>query len=75
MRIDIEEINKIEKRRKEINAIPLNEIEVYENGERVYIDPEVLESWRFSGMGNWYFLADGYYCEPIIDITNTDIVE
>lgn len=66
MRIDIEEIRELHKRRSEINNVLLSTIDFYENGVKVEITPEVLEEWRFVGLSNCDFiLMDAYKEEEI----------
>jgi len=52
MRIDIERVKAIEAELKAINAIPLKELEVYENGNQVVLPEILIESWRFTGLSN-----------------------
>jgi len=59
MRIDVEEIRKIDKRRREINELNLHDIEWYENGVRLNYTKEQLDEWRFIGLSNVSFVE--YY--------------
>jgi hypothetical protein len=61
MRVDLEEVLAIQKRHAEINDIPFEELEVYENGVKVDINPEIIEEWKYVGLGNFYFIADEFY--------------
>ena len=56
MRIDIERVRELLEAIAEINRAPLEEIEVYENGEKVDIPTVCLEDWKFTGLGNINFI-------------------
>lgn len=57
IRIDIEEVIALQKRRKEINNLDLSDIDFYKNG--VKLDPKIcsndslenIEEWKFTGLG------------------------
>lgn len=61
MRINLEEVDALINRLREINNVPLNELEIYENGERVTIAPKALEDFRFTGLSNRDFLEVRYW--------------
>lgn len=52
MRVDIERIKAIEAELKTINAVPLKDLEIYENGNQVALPENLIESWRFTGLSN-----------------------
>jgi len=63
MRVDLEEIRRLQARRREINSVPLAEIEWYENDVRIEIEPDAILDWTFTGLLNTDFalmeLCDG----------------
>lgn len=61
MKINIEEILELQDRRAKINNALLSEIEFYENGIKIEIDPEVLEEWKFIGLNNTDFIITDAY--------------
>lgn len=61
MKINIEEILELQDRRAKINNALLSEIEFYENGIKIEIDPEVLEEWKFIGLNNTDFIIMDAY--------------
>lgn len=64
MRVDIEEILALKARLREINSIPLEDIEWYENGQLVTVSPDVVNEYKFVGMGNdWFILSNAYKCQ------------
>ena len=61
MRVDLEEVRDIMKRRKRINNIPLQEIEWFENGKKIEIDLDTIDDFLFTGLNNIDFITSGYY--------------
>ncbi len=59
IRFDVEEIEAPLAFLKKLNSFPLEEIEFYEGGEKVEIDPRVLDHWRFVGLVNKSFIELG----------------
>lgn len=55
-KIDIEEIEALQKRRKEINSIELGSIDFYKDGKKVEATAEDIEEWRFVGLSNIDFV-------------------
>lgn len=60
-RIDVEYVKKIQAERKRINDLELKDIEWYENGKKLDIDPEVLEEFKFTGLCNTDFIISDVY--------------
>lgn len=56
MRIDVEEIRKIDERRRQINALNIYDIEWYENGVRLNYTKEQLDEWKYIGLCNTSFV-------------------
>lgn len=56
MRIDVEEFQIHHNWFQHLNSVPIEAVEVYENGVRIPIPPEVLRGWRYCGLSNWSFM-------------------
>jgi hypothetical protein len=61
MRVDLEEVWDIVKRRKAINAPMIEEIEWYEGGVKLEIDPMITRDFFFIGLNNMDFITSGFY--------------
>lgn len=61
MRVDIEYVKLLYQQMDIINRENLKNIEWYENGIKLNIDPELLEEWKFIGLSNVYFILNGFY--------------
>jgi len=61
MRIDIEHVRKIQEERLRINKLKLEEIEWYENGKRVEVDPKDAEDFKFTGLCNTDFVTMNFF--------------
>lgn len=61
MKIEIEEILKMNERRTEINKQDIRDIEWYLDGNKIDILSETLEEWRFTGLSNIDFVD---FCIP-----------
>lgn len=55
-RVSFEEVEALQSRLREINAIPFAEIEWTRDGKSVPVSAEVAERWRFIGMTNATFV-------------------
>jgi hypothetical protein len=73
-RIDIEQVRVLRQQLKDINSIPLEDIEWYENGVPVDIDPAVVSEFAFIGLNNVDFIDGEFYkCKGTVwDIDNAD---
>ncbi len=56
VRVDVEEVLKLKARLREINKIPLQDVQWYENGQALDIPQEVVEDFRFTGLSNGCFI-------------------
>ena len=66
--ISIVELLGMEERRKQINAIPLEDIEwIGEDGKAFLPAKGVVDEWRFMGMSNIQFIITGFYKAPSAD--------
>lgn len=63
VKINVEEIKRIQKRRAEINKLDLQNIEFYEDGVKLDISPEKIKEFSFIGLNNVDFIALGFYRE------------
>lgn len=55
-KVNIEDIKKHFAFAKKVNAIDVNDLEIYENGERVEISEELLEEWEYVGLTTLCFI-------------------
>ncbi len=62
-RIDVEELETMHRRRREIDMIPIEDIDFYKNGKKLEINPAIIRNWKYAGLGNYYFIADKMYEE------------
>lgn len=60
-RVDVEDVLRIDKERRKINRISLEDIEWYENGVKLDISNEVLENFRFTALSNMDFIIFNVY--------------
>ena len=65
LKIHVEEIIYLDEQLRRINRVPLNEIEFYENGVKLEIDPKLIEEFEFTGLGNVNFVLMKYYSDKI----------
>jgi hypothetical protein len=56
MRVDVEYAKHLRAELKKINAVPLDEIEWYENGKKLEIEKDLIEEWKFTGLNNVDFI-------------------
>ena len=61
MRVDIEEVLRIDKERIAINKHHFDDIEFYKDGERINIPAEILKEWKYVGLNNMEFITCGFY--------------
>ena len=51
----------MQRQRKEFNDTDLSEIELYEDGKLLVLDPDVLKEWHYMGLSNMdYVMSDVY---------------
>jgi len=58
MRIDVEDIIKLEQERYEFNKEDLSALEFYKDGKKVEIDQEEIINWGFIGLNNIDFVMN-----------------
>jgi len=61
MIIDINELLQMEAKRKEINDIPIEDIQWQDGEKMIPISPELLNEWKFIGLSNINLITTGYY--------------
>ncbi len=61
MKVDIETIRELKRKLDEINSVPFEDIEFFENGKRVGFDKNVVADWKFIGLNNVDFITTGHY--------------
>jgi len=64
MRIDVEELFAMQKRRDEICSIPLEQIEFFQDGKKLEFDPKAISEFRYAAFHNIDFILLNYQdCE------------
>ena len=64
VKITIEEVEALQKRRREINHTPIEEIEWTENGKAIPVTPEQLDDFKFTGLCNIDFVDFAWWRGP-----------
>jgi len=57
MKINIEDVFKLQEQRSEINKNMASENEYYKDGKKVEIDKSELDEWDFTGLSNTDFVT------------------
>lgn len=76
IQIDINEIFRLDERRREINRIPMEEIQWMDGDFPIHVTKETIKEWEFCGMGSFNFplfsvmSADGTFGPNWINTTN-----
>ena len=63
-KVDIEYVRNLLAELDKIDAIPLSEMQLYENGQKIEILPETIEEWRFVGLSNRAFIEMEVWKHP-----------
>lgn len=59
MVVNVEEVVAMQKRRREINSIPLEEIEFFKEGKPCKLPPkEIIKEFKFTGLSNIDFIIE-----------------
>lgn len=61
MKIAVEYIKWLAEEQARINQKDLNDIEFFENGMKVEINPEIIKQFKFVGLLNTDFILSRYY--------------
>ena len=56
MKINIEDIKDLIRKKRRFNRLKLKNIIFYENGKKLNIPPEVIEEWEITGLNNVDFV-------------------
>jgi len=59
MKVEINDLKKIFKTLKEIDSVPLRDVEWFSNGQPVVLSEEQIEDLRFLGVGNTFLVEMG----------------
>jgi hypothetical protein len=54
-RVDLERVLALKAELAEINALDLEKVELYVNGQPLVLDPESVKWWKFTGLGSSTF--------------------
>ncbi len=60
-RIDIELIDAVQAFRQYVHKLTLDDIDFYENGEKVDIPQELVDEFELTGLNNIDFITSNYY--------------
>lgn len=55
-RVDVEYVRALLDSLKSIDAIPLEQMELFENGRQVELSASIIEDWKLVGMSNRAFI-------------------
>jgi hypothetical protein len=55
-RVDVEHIRSLRAQLRAVNNLDLDQIEFYENGKPLKVQPEAIEDWKFTGLNNADFI-------------------
>jgi len=58
MRINVEEVMAHVEALRTLDAVPFDQLQVFNNGQQVVISDEVKERWRYVGLSNTSFIRD-----------------
>ncbi|HDY68753.1 hypothetical protein LCGC14_2039500 [marine sediment metagenome] len=59
--VKVEKIREIQKERRDINRRELCDIDFYEDGKLLEIDPEIIKHFMFTGLNNTDFIDSDFY--------------
>ena len=65
--IMVEEVFALQKRRKEINKLPLRKIIWTKNKKPIVISKETIENWELTGLSNIDFIISGEFTAAMKD--------
>ena len=68
-RIDIELIDAVMAFRKYIQSLDLCDIDFFEDGEKLDIDPKLADEFEFTGLANIDFITTNYYKKAELDMS------
>ena len=65
-RVDIEKVLKLKAELAEINSVDIEDIDFYENGEKLHIPHGVIVDFKYIGLSNADFVTNKYHKTKII---------
>lgn len=68
MKIDIDEAIATILKYRELNKVPLDDVQFIRNGQPVPVDSNVLEEFRFTGLGNTDFIRSHFMGEDFYSV-------
>jgi tyrosine-protein phosphatase YwqE len=63
MRVDIERVRELKAELRKINDCKLEDLQIFESGKEVVPNPELLASWKYTGLNNTDYILMEYYKE------------
>jgi len=75
MKINLEFVNALLEMRKVINQTKLEDIELYEKGERIEITKEIIDEWQFMGLSNIDFYETRFWESEYITPDNLTSID
>jgi len=64
MRIDIERVKALKAEIDLINGHPLHAIELFENGEKVETDPQLIDALEHTSLNNYNIILSRFFIKP-----------
>lgn len=61
VRVDLEKVRRLYEEYQRINGLDIEDVEFFENGERLDIPAEYVKDWKFTGLGVVHFVVDEFY--------------
>ena len=61
MRLDVKKAREIVQAYDELNNLDVKDVEFYEDGVKLDIDPKIIDDWRFVGLGLAWFIGTEFY--------------
>jgi hypothetical protein len=60
-KIDLNEVRELHARLKEINSIDLTTCDFFENGSKIYVNPDLIKQFVYTGLNNKDFIITDFY--------------
>ncbi len=61
VRVNIEDVQEIIRKRKRINKIPFDQIRWYKDGKVLFVPFSIASDFKYTGLNNTDFVATGAY--------------
>ena len=72
-RIDIENVESVQRFIDTVNGLDLLKIDLYEKGVQVEMNPKAVSTWKFTGLSNFGFFSGHFYCAPVLTVDDPGI--